>query len=68
MEPDSLPETIRTILFQAGGLGLRGAFTYIGASQLRFRCARADGEYRSAYQSRLVTKDGKPHVDFDIGL
>ncbi len=68
MEPASIPETIRTIIDQAGGLGLRGAFTYIGASQFRYRCARPDGEYRSAYPSRLTSEAGPPRVDFDMGL
>ncbi len=66
MEPAPIPETIRTIIDQAGGLGLRGAFTYIGASQLRYRCARADGEYRSAYPSRLTSEAGPPRVDFGV--
>jgi hypothetical protein len=39
MELASVPETIRTIIDQAGGLGLRGAFTYIGAHNFRYRCA-----------------------------
>jgi hypothetical protein len=68
MEPASIPETIRTIIAQAGGLGLRGAFTYIGARQFRYRCARPEGEYRSAYPSRLTSEDGPPRVDFDVGL
>jgi hypothetical protein len=68
MDPDSIPETIRTIIAQAGGLGLRGAFTYIGATQFRYRCARAEGEYRSAYRSRLTSEGGPPRVDFDVGL
>ena len=33
METRSLPDTIRTIIAQAGGLGLSGAVTYVGASQ-----------------------------------
>ena len=47
MDLASIPETIRTIIDQAGGLGLRGAFTYVGARQFRNRCARPDGAYRS---------------------
>src|SRR4030095_604426 len=31
----SVPDTIQTIIEQAGGLGLKVAFTYIGASQVR---------------------------------
>ena len=68
MDPDSIPETIRTIISQAGGLGLRGAFTYIGAHGFRYRCARSEGEYRSAYSSRLTSEGGPPRVDFDVGL
>lgn len=68
MDPASIPETIRTIIAQAGGLGLRGAFTYIGASRLRFRCAEPTGEYRSDYPSRLTSEGGAPRVDFDVGL
>ena len=68
MEPASIPETIRTIIDQAGGLGLRGAFTYVGARQFRYRCAQPEGEYRSAYTARLTSEDGPPRVDFDVGL
>jgi hypothetical protein len=68
MDPDSIPETIRTIIAQAGGLGLRGAFTYIGAQKFRYRCAQSEGEYRSAYHSRLTSEGGPPRVDFDVGL
>ena len=68
MDPASIPETIRTIIAQAGGLGLRGAFTYIGASRLRYRCVQPTGEYRSAYTSRLTSENGPPRVDFDVGL
>lgn len=68
MDVASIPETIRTIIDQAGGLGLRGAFTYIGAQRFRYRCSRPDGECRSAYPSRLTSEDGPPRVDFDVGL
>jgi hypothetical protein len=68
MDLASVPETIRTIIEQAGGLGLRGAFAYIGAQQFRYRCAQAEGEYRSAYPSRLTSENGPPRVDFDVGL
>ena len=63
-----IPETIRTIIDQAGGLGLRGALTYVGASEFCYRCAQPEGEYRSAYASRLTSEDGPPRVDFDVGL
>ena len=62
MDAASLPETIRTIIDQAGGLGLRGAFTYIGASQFCYRCAEPHGEYRSASPSRLTSENGPPLV------
>ena len=68
MDAASIPETIRTILDQAGGLGLRGAFTYIGAQEFRYRCARAEGEYRSGFRSRLTSEGGPPRVEFDVGL
>ena len=68
MDAASIPETIRTIIDQAGGLGLRGAFTYIGARQFRYRCAQAEGEYRSGFRSRLTSEGGPPRVEFDVGL
>ena len=68
MDLASVPETIRTIIEQAGGLGLRGAFAYIGAQQYRYRCVQQEGEYRSAYPSRLTSEGGAPRVDFDVGL
>jgi hypothetical protein len=68
MDLASIPETIRTILDQAGGLGLRGAFTYIGAQDFRYRCDQAEGEYRSGFRSRLTSEGGPPRVEFDVGL
>lgn len=68
MDTASVPETIRTIIAQAGGFGLRGAFTYIGASRFRYRCDRPDGECRSATPSRLRSDDGPPRVEFEVGL
>ena len=68
METRSLPETIRTIIAQAGGLGLAGAFTYVGASQFTYRCAQAEGEYRSGRPSRLVSEAGLGFVDYEVGL
>jgi len=53
---------------QAGGLGLHGAFTYIGASAFSYRCAEALGEYRSSRPSRLVSENGQRFVDYDVGL
>jgi hypothetical protein len=68
MDPDSVPETIRTIITQAGGLGLRGAFTYTGAHDFRYRCARAEGEHRSAYRSRFTSEAGPPRIEYDVGI
>ena len=65
---ESLPETVQAIIAQAGGLGLRGAFTYIGASAFSYRCAEALGEYRSSRPSRLVSEGGQGFVDYEVGL
>ncbi|MCL4180470.1 MAG: hypothetical protein KJ072_22335, partial [Verrucomicrobia bacterium] len=53
---------------QAGGLGLAGAFTYVGANQFTYRCAEAEGEYRSSRPSRLVSEPGLGFVDYEVGL
>ncbi len=68
MKTESLPETVQAIIAQAGGLGLRGAFTYVGASTFSYRCAEALGEYRSSRPSRLVSEDGQGFVDYEVGL
>ena len=68
METRSIPETIRTIIAQAGGLGLTGAFTYVGASQFTYRCAETEGEYRSSRPSRLVSEAGLGFIDYEVGL
>jgi len=68
MKLKSIPETIRTIIEQAGGLGLRGAFVYIGASKLVYRCAQSTGEFRSGKPSCLSTEAGSPSIAFDVGL
>jgi hypothetical protein len=68
METRSLPEMIRTIIAQAGGLGLAGAFTYVGASQFTYRCPQAEGEYRSSRPSRLVSEAGLGFVDYEVRL
>ncbi|HNU50216.1 MAG TPA: hypothetical protein PKJ98_04775 [Verrucomicrobiota bacterium] len=69
MNNDSLPETVRTIIDQAGGYGtLRGAFAYVGASALSFRCAEPLGEYRSSRPYRLVSDRGQGFVDYEVGL
>ncbi len=68
MNLQSLPDTIQVIFATACGLDIRGAFVYVGAHQLRYRCAEASGEYRSGFESRLITKNGMPDVEFDVGL
>jgi hypothetical protein len=68
MKLESLPETVQAIIAQAGGLGLRGAFTYIGASAFSYHCAEALGEYRSSRPSRLVSEGGQGFVDYEVGL
>jgi hypothetical protein len=44
MKLKSLPDTIRAIVNQAGGLGLRSAFVYVGAHNLTYRCPEPVGE------------------------
>jgi hypothetical protein len=50
------------------GLGLTGAFTYVGASQFTCRRAQAEGEYRSSRLSRLVSEAGLGFIDYEVGL
>ena len=54
MQTKPLPDTIRAILDQAGGLGLTGAFVYIGAQDFTYRCAEMVGEYPSGRSWRWV--------------
>ena len=68
MKLESLPETVQAIIAQAGGLGLRGAFVYIGAQHFTYRCAEALGEYRSNRPSRLVSEGGQGFVEYEVGL
>ncbi len=68
MKTESLPETVQAILAQAGGLGLHGAFVYIGAQRFTYRCAEPHGEYRSSRPSRLVSESGVGFVDYEVGL
>ena len=68
MKASKVPETIRTIIGQAGGMGLQGPFTYIGAHDFGYKCAEPEGEYRSGYMSKLVSKGGLGNVDFEVGL
>ena len=68
MKLESLPETVQAIIAQAGGLGLRGAFVYIGAQNFTYRCAEPVGEYRSSRPSRLVSEEGQGFVEYEVGL
>jgi hypothetical protein len=68
MKPERVPDTVQAIIAQAGGLGMRGAFIYVGARDITYRCAEPDGEYRSSRQSRLVSKRGRGSVDFEVGV
>jgi hypothetical protein len=68
VETSSIPETIRTILAQAGGHGLSGAFTYVGASQFTYRCSEVEGEYRSSRPSRMLSEAGLGFIDYEVGL
>jgi hypothetical protein len=56
MKLDSLPDTIQAIVLQAGRLGVRGAFVYVGAHNLTYRCPEPVGEYRSSHPSRLTSE------------
>ena len=68
MKLESLPDTIQAIVAQAGGLGLRGAFVYVGAHNLTYRCPEPVGEYRSSYRSRLASEAGLAFVEYEVGL
>jgi len=68
MKPDKVPDTVQAIIAQAGGLGMRGAFIYVGAHNITYRCAEAEGEYRSSRMSRLGSFRGFGCVDFEVGV
>jgi len=68
MKPDPVPETIQAIIAQAGGLGLRGVFVYIGASAFTYRCAEPVGEYRSSRMSELRSENGRGFIDYEVGF
>jgi hypothetical protein len=68
MKCKTLPETIQAIIAQAGGLGLHGAFVYIGATHFIYRCAEMHGEFRSSRPSRLVTSEGLGFIEYEVGL
>lgn len=65
-----MPYTIRTIVDQCGGMGLSGAFVYVGAERFVYRHppeydGNWDGECRSSFRSE-VTRDGQ--INYDVGL
>jgi len=68
MKPDTVPETIQAIIAQAGGLGLRGAFVYVGASAFTYRCAEPVGEYRPSRSSQLRSESGRGFIDYEVGF
>lgn len=68
MNSKSLPDTIRTIIAQAGGHSLHGAFVYVGAYDYSNRCAQMHGEFRSGRPSRLAADQGGGFVDYEVGL
>jgi len=61
-KPSAPGVVIQTMIEQLGGRGIRGAFAYIGASQIRFK-QRADDGYPDASKIR---EDG--WADFQTGL
>lgn len=60
-----IPYTIRTIIEQMGGQGIRGAFAYVGGHNLLYKCPQVESEYRSSYRSHERLDGG---VDYDVGL
>jgi hypothetical protein len=68
MKPDKVPDTVQALVAQAGGLGMRGAFVYVGARYVTYQCAQSEGEYRSDHPSRLGMKRGRGCVEFDVGV
>ena len=68
MKPNIVPDTVQAIVAQAGGMGMRGAFVYVGARDTSFRCAQVDGEYHSSRMSSLVVGRGHGFVDFEVGV
>jgi hypothetical protein len=59
-----VPETIRTIIEQCGGMGLRGAFVYVGAQEFSYKCPNVRGECRGSPSN--ITEHGL--VDYGVGL
>lgn len=61
----AVPYTIRTIIEQMGGRGLRGALVYCGAHQLTYKCPPVEREARPG-RSSTVTPEGL--LDYEVGL
>ncbi len=68
MKSDRVPDTVQAIIAQAGGLGMRGAFIYVGARDISYRCAEPVGEYRSSCMSQLGSQRGLGCVAFEVGV
>lgn len=64
----ALPDTVQAIVAQAGGLGLRDAFVYVGAHNLTYCCPEPVGEYRSSRPSRLTSEAGQASGEYEVGL
>ena len=62
----SVPYTIRTILQQMGGTGIKGALAYVGGQPSGYKCPQSDSEYRSGYRSHEDEATGQ--VVWDVGL
>jgi len=67
VKPEPLPYTIQTIIDQMGGRGIRGAFVYIGASQLVWKHPKTNTTYecRSGFQSN---EDEHGCINSDVSL
>lgn len=68
MKAKRLPDTIRSIIDQAGGFRLSSAFAYVGASMFTYQCAEAEGEYRSGSVSRQSTQGGESFIQAEVFL
>ena len=71
------PDTIQTIIEQAGGRGINGAFAYVGAHNFRYSCSDGsrtvmDGEWRSKFTSHQIPPmpgmTGSGTVNYDVHL
>lgn len=68
MKPERLPDTIQSIISQAGGLGMQGAFVYVGAGPFSYSCPQPEGECRPDKQSWLALSGELGSVEFEVGL